>query len=174
MHFQGWDAVHIGVDDNKTILFCYGSSKMHKDFSAALSEIFKEIEKFTKDNSKEKIEINLISSYIDNERFDKYSEEIPRLLSPYYRHKEKVGKAHPIFLGYEWNFLQNPHVPKYSLLDSHLCNEYKKKQKDIMSKFNEKISSLTLASNRDFLIWIMPFKDVRSIRSKFIEKLKEP
>ncbi len=174
LHFQGWDAVHIGVDDNKNILFCYGSSKMHKDFSAGLSEIFKEIEKFTKDDSKEKVEISLISSYIDSERFDKYSEEIPRLLSPYYRHKERVGKAHPIFLGYEWDFLQNPHVPKYSLLDSHLCSEYDKKQEDIMSKFDEKISSLTLVSNRDFLIWIMPFKDVGSIRSKFIEKLKEP
>lgn len=174
LYFQGWDAVHIGADINDNLLFCLGSSKMFKQFSRGFNDAFQEIEDFTTDVEKEKIEVDLISSYIDSERFEKYAEEIPKILSPYYPNKEKVGRAHSIFLGYEWKFLKKINLPKTSTLDNHVRQKFSKNQQKIIKKIDEKISELTVASNRDFNIWIMPFRDVKEIRSKFVQKLRKP
>lgn len=174
LHYQGWDSVHIGVDDDENILFCYGSSKMYRNFSQALCDIFDEIEKFSNNEQKEDVEISLISSYIDEERFGQYSKQIPKLLSPYYRKKEKIGRCHPIFLGYEWELLKKPNNSASDILDKYFCIEYKKNHEKIMDKINTKIKDLTIASKRDFLIWILPFEDVERVRSRFIRKLTNP
>jgi hypothetical protein len=172
--FQGWDAVHLGFDEDDNLLFCLGSSKMYKEFSGALYETFKEIEDFTIIKKKQENEVKLISSYMDSDRFGKFAEVIPKILSPYYSNKAKIGQAHPIFLGYEWAVLNNLEPPEHVTLDEHVCAEYEKKHKKIMSQITKKISKLSAASNQYFLFWIMPFKNVEDMRLKFLKKLKAP
>jgi len=174
MPFHGWDAVHIGVGSNDSILFCYGSSKMCRKFSTALNETIEEIENFTNDSSKEEHELNLVSSYIDCDRLGKYSKEITEVLSPYYRDKAKLGKAHSMFLGYEWQALENSKPDDSSTLDDHLCKMYNETRNEIIVKVENKISSLSDASGRDFLIWVMPFANLNGTRSKFRKKLGVP
>jgi hypothetical protein len=168
--FHGWDAVHVGLNQNREIIFCYGSSKLKTDFGDALKESIEDVNGFAIDPDKEQHEINLVSSYLDIERLGGYSEDLAKMLSPYYQDKSKIGKGHAMLIGYEWEKLKAISKPEDCTLDKHLCDEYTKKQMDILKKINEAIAVLPIA-NRDFLIWVLPVASLKVIRSKFRRKI---
>jgi len=169
--FQGWDAVHIGVGKYGDILFAYGSSKLKKKLDKALYETFSDIEGFSTTTGKEEHEIKLVSSYIESGRLGKYTKEIAKMLTPYYREKERIGRAHPIFIGYQWDSLKNLKRPENGTLDNHLHEVYKQTHQDMINRIDKQISKLSVASKREFYVWIIPFEDLQRIRNKFLEKL---
>ena len=173
MPIHGWDAIHIGVEENKRIVLHYGYSKMHKGFSEGLASAIKEVNDFSKSKSREKYELNLVSSHLDNEKFNTYSEAIRILLSPYARHKQNLMKAHSIFIGYEWVELKNHIPPKPSNLEDHLISKYKATHEKNAVKIKQQIRSLPNASEYTFFVCVLPFADLKGIRSKFMKKIEQ-
>jgi hypothetical protein len=136
-----------------------------------LYQTFKEIDDFTSEPGKEQQEIKLVSSYLESQRIGKYSKEIAKMLTPYYRDKERIGRAHPIFIGYEWDSLNDVKRPKNQTLGTYLHELYKQTHSEKTEKINDKISKLAVAANREFYIWILPFAVLQDIRNKFLAKL---
>jgi hypothetical protein len=172
MPVHGWDAIHIGVEENKRIVLHYGYSKMHQGFSEGLTSAIDEVNDFSKNKNREKYELNLVSSHLDTEKFNTYSEAIKNLLSPYARNKQNLRKAQSIFIGYEWVELKNPIPPKACNLEDHLISKYKATHEERAAKIKQHIQSLPNASKYTFFVCALPFADLKEIRSKFRRKIK--
>jgi hypothetical protein len=171
MAYHGVDALHIGVQNGKDIIIYYGHSKMCKELSDALSEAVSEIDDFSKNIEKEKHEFNLISSHIDTQKFGEHSEEIKRLLSPYTRHKENFGRAHAVFLGYEWDILGKTTPPQTCTLEEYFVSKYNEIRDENNTIITKKISGLSNASKHAFLVCSLPFPNLEELRLKWRKKI---
>lgn len=164
MHYQGLDAIHIQVDNG--IILHYGQSKLHADFSQGVSRAIDDINKF--DPEKEKYELNLVSSYIDDSRFDKYTTQIIELISPYSK-KRNLAKINAILIGYDEDLLSDNKKESEESLCDYLQKEYEKRHEEIYKKI-ERISQKKLETTREINFYILPFKDVANFRKHFLEE----
>ena len=172
MPVHGWDAIHIGVEENKRIVLHYGYSKMHQGFYEGLASAIEEVNNFSKNKDREKYEFDLVSSHLDNDKFKTYSEAIKTILSPYARHKQNLRKAHSIFIGYEWGELKDPNLTKPCNLDDHLVSKYAATHKEMAAKIKQHIRSIPNASKYTFFVCALPFADLKETRLKFSRKIE--
>jgi hypothetical protein len=169
MPFHGWDAVHVGVDC-ENILFCYGSSKMIEKFEKGVSDTFKEISDFTQ-SGKEKREINLISSYIDSGRFGKYSKDLTKMITPYWRDKENIGKAHCALISYEWDSMKSLTPPTGVSLHDYLFSLFCQTHDEMVNKIKARIGELQAPTSRNYYLWLLPVANLQELRDKFRKRL---
>lgn len=167
MHYHGLDAIHIQVD--KGIILHYGQSKLHADFSQGVSRAIDDINKFVPD--KEEEELRLVSSYIDDSRFDKYTSQIIESISPYSQ-KRNLTKMNDVFIGYDEDLLLNSKKQIEESLCDFLQKEYKKMHSQIYKKI-EAASQKKLKSTRKTTFYILPFRNVANFRNEFLEELKK-
>ncbi len=168
MHVHGLDAIHIQVDNG--IILHYGQSKMHKDFSSGVNAAVKDIKNF--DHKKEKFEIDLVSSHIDNSRYDEYAEKLVKLLSPY-SDKRNLSKTNAVFIGYDESLMGKQKPASESSLRNYLQTEYQKEHDRLFKTVSESIqNNLTDDRNRTTTFYILPFKSVDKFRKKFLEELE--
>lgn len=172
MPIHGLDAIHIGVKDNLLTIY-YGYSKVYRRHSDAVREVVKEIEVFSKDQVRKDREFELVTDYIDRDKFQDFSEKIIEIISPYAQDKSCLSEAHSLFLGYNWSILDKPKKPESGKLDDFLVNEYSKKLSSMETNIQDKISNLSQASNHSFIVWTLPLSNLEKFRARFLERLNK-
>ncbi len=167
MPIHGADAIHIQVENGNIILH-YGEAKMHSNFDGGLSSSVESIEKL---NDKQKdIEIDLIRTNMDESKFGLYASKIIELLDPYAENKENLMTTHPIFIGYDWDVLNDLSKRNGKPLANYLHEEYSSAQTNYSSKIASKIRDSKI-SGKKFHFFILPFRDVAKFRELFLEML---
>lgn len=166
----GLDAIHIQAK-NGVIFLHYGESKMYKNFDEGMREAVNTLENFN--DEKEEEDLNLVSSYIDNSKFDKYADKIIDLISPYKGNKENLSKANSVFIGYNWDVLSNCSEHKGRELGNYLKSEYIKSHKELFRKTKDRITKAKNTDGRSFNFYILPFKDIDEFRQNFLKELKK-
>ena len=166
MHYHGLDAIHIQIDDG--IILHYGQSKMHSNFSDGVNDAVKDIEQFDRD--REEFEINLVSSYIDRSRYDKYADELVEFLSPYSL-KRNMSKTNAVFIGYNSVLMSTQKPESEPSLCDYLQNKHQKKHDNLFDTVNRSIKNNLSSDNRPTTFYILPFRNVGKFRTKFLEEL---
>jgi len=170
MPVHGLDGVHIYIDESENIILFYSYSKMIQEFNAALNDSLNEMIKFCDLGENKEHEIFLVSTRIDNIKFGKYTDKIVNLISPYERHKEKLSETHSMLLGYEWDLLKET-VENGSISDYYNSN-YQRIIEELYEKISTKIGE-SKVSDKSFLIFILPFKNLENTRSGFKQMLEK-
>ncbi|MFW6046794.1 MAG: DUF1837 domain-containing protein [Candidatus Woesearchaeota archaeon] len=171
MHYHGLDGIHMAVNNDEVILY-YGESKMHNDLSTATSKAVGSVKKFISDPKKEKFELEVVSSNIDESKFGKFKDEICNYLNPYYPDKEMFKNTHAIFIGYDWNKLKLEDWDGKENLTEYLKKEYEKELFKISKSMENKISGRTDIKDDFFKIFFIPFSSVDNARKIFRELLE--
>ncbi len=165
----GMDAVHIGVEDG--IILYYGESKMHKNFQSGLSSAISSFEDFSENRKKKKIEVDLISSFIDEGKFGKYTHFITNMVNPYYVNKENFEERNAVFLGYNWDLLCNPQ--NRGSLTEFLKENFIPLQNRIGKRILKSIQASQKIKKQHFSFYLIPFKDVAEFREMFNRELSK-
>lgn len=164
MPVHGCDAVHIQVSGG--VKFHFGHSKMNTSFADALADALKDVAKFAEKSLKER-ELHLVSSRLDEIKFDQFAGTIRGLISPYTRRRDLYKEVDSIFIGANWKFMKD--IAKDN--DDFVKSEYEKLTDGTASSVAEKVSSLDKIKVRDFLFLILPFLDEVDFRGKFQKEL---
>lgn len=170
MPIHGLDAIHLEVNEGKIILH-YGEAKTYKSFTSAIDKAVKGLDEFHNEKDQKRLELNLVSSYIDESKFENYTDLIKNLLLPYSRHKENFGSCNSVFIGYDWDELKNPKVGKDNLTD-YLMTRYKESHQDLSEKVKAKIKETKRIAGQKFHVYMLPFRDVGEARRKFLGEVK--
>jgi hypothetical protein len=169
VHFHGFDAVHIEV--GKVATYHFGHSKMHAQFSSALNEAVGDVLKFSKDKGQKSLELNLISSHVDESKFGIHSDIVRNLINPYYPNRAAYKEAHSIFLASDWQFLKDQTQKGTREYDGYTKSQYEKQHTQVATEVAEKVLSKEEIKSETFSIYIIPFLDVQKFRDKFREEL---
>lgn len=164
MHYHGLDAIHLGVWDKELQLF-YGSSKLYAKLGQALNESIKDISRFSDSPRDEQLELDLINNHIDESKFMGYTKEVKKLLNPYAK-KKQLRKVYAVFIGFNWNSLENINFKKKEKdLKKTLETCYRQKEAKIFKDCEKKVQKLEFDDSFEF--FFIPFKDVQKIREYF-------
>lgn len=170
MPIHGLDGIHIDVKEDSICLhYCY--SKIYSRFARGLDDILDEVNDFHTDRSKQKFEINLVTSKIDEIKFKGHHEEIAQLLSPYYENKEIFSEMDSLFLGYQWDKLRKTPTQGKSL-SNYQIEEFKKRFDHIIQQYQSKKSIRSKLNDHKIALYFMPFQDVEGIRELFRHEIK--
>lgn len=168
VHFHGYDAIHIQV--GKEIKLHFGHSKMHADFNSALDEALDDVKKFRGDQERER-ELYLISSHLDEEKFDDFAVIIRDLINPYSSKRELYNEVDSILIGSNWAFMKALPTTDEMTLDEFMRIEYEKQHGNIASTIAAKILADDEVKTGEFLFLIFPLSDVAAFRQKFLKEL---
>lgn len=163
-HVEGMDAIHIQIKNGKIILY-FGESKMYEEFSHGLADAIKSLESFTME--KEEDEFEIISTHMDDPKFDDHVNEIRDILLPYSNTTPKYKKRYAVLLGFNWKKLEN-------ISEINSSSNFSKMLQDVHQIFNPKIESKIRNSEineKDFDFYLMPLQNVDDFRKKFNEEL---
>jgi len=163
----GADAIHIQVK-NDELIFHFGEAKLYENFNQALDSALESIENLH--GKQEDLEFDIINKHIDRGKFEKFTDQILEYLNPYFKHKENMKISYSIFIGYDWNILQDLTKRENNDLTIYLKNEC---QKDIpirCKKITDKILSSKI-KDRTFNFYLIPFQSVSDFRKSFLELL---
>lgn len=170
MPVHGLDAIHIQATDSKIILH-FGQSKMYQDFNAGINSALEDVKNFTANKKAHQSELRLVSNYMDDKKFDQYAETIKDLISPYGQHKENLNEANSIFVGYDWNVLQDLSKRGSNELTAYLKTEYEKLHEAISDSIKKKITKISEIKDQEFTIYLLPFRSVEKFRELFLRGL---
>ncbi|MCK4296028.1 MAG: DUF1837 domain-containing protein [Candidatus Marinimicrobia bacterium] len=171
MHFHGADAVHFGVDGDLRILFL-GESKTGQKFSQVLTDAIKKVNEYCNEE-KQTFEVDLAVGHISEDIPEELRQEIKNYLDPSKDDLSNFTETHAIFLGFEYKILkelENEHSGKE--LISKVIETYRSEIEGYIHRIEEKISEYPNLQNRRFLFYLLPFKDLNSIRNKVLEEIK--
>lgn len=170
MPIHGLDAIHIQVVNDKIILH-FGQAKMYQNLNGGIDAALEDVKNFTTNQNARELELNLVSNYIDDKKFDQHADTIKDLISPYGRHKENLNDSNSIFVGYNWDLLQNLSSRGSNELTPYLQTEYTKLHDDLSNNIKNKISKIPEIKDQEFTIYLLPFKDIQSFRALFLRRL---
>lgn len=169
MHYHGLDGIHIGIHNNEMILY-YGESKFYKKINPAIDKAISDLDKFNESLKDRKMEINLISNFIDKTKFDGFIDEIVSFLNPYEKDKSKLREVYAIFIGFNWSSIEEidfDYIERDLQLELEKC--LLRNSKKIMEKCKSSIKTSNLNNTVEF--FFIPFRDVEHIRKLFEEKI---
>lgn len=167
MPIHGVDAIHVQIDNGNIILH-YGEAKMYNNFNDGLRSSIESIEKL--DDKQKDIEIDLIRTNIDGSKFGLHTNKIIELLNPYADNKENLMTKHPIFIGYDWDVLNDLLKRNGKPLTDYLREEYAQAQTNYSNNIRSKVENSKI-KEKSFHFFILPFKDVGKFRASFLEIL---
>ena len=170
MHYNGLDAIHIGVCQNKICMY-YGESKTNEKRSDAILDAINVLKNFHNSPKKEVFELNLVNNHIDSEKFGEEAvEKIKKILDPYENDKTYLRKVYAVFIGFNWGKLKNMEkLSKHGNFEEKLEKMMKKEIPKIMKYSNEKYGESGIGNQIDF--FFIPFQDVSEFRKQFKEMI---
>src|SRR3989442_9784088 len=141
MYYHGVDAVHVEVTDN--VILHLGSSKMMKDFADAVKESLSDMERHAISVKRQDTEVNLISSYIDDSKFEPFTEFIESVVDPYSPNRQYYGEAFSMLVCSDFSFLKTPYnnKPAEQSLGQFLTDRFRKEQSGLLSKITARLAS---------------------------------
>jgi len=177
-YVNGSDGVHFLKLENGNYQLIFGESKTIKGLTAALTDAFKSIDEFkreenTKGNAKTGIgyEKSLISDHLNKETFsDSEKDFIKNIIYPKRDANFEVDDAFGIFIGYEISISSD---------DEKLPNdEFRKKiKKQVQDELNEKLSHIRKKIDEfnlcghSFYIYVLPFTDLGVSREEITKEI---
>lgn len=167
MPIHGEDAIHIEIHEGNIIIH-RGEAKMHNNFDGALSSSIESVENLNDELTD--IGIDLIRTNIDASKFGIYTNKIIDLLDPYYDNKENLMTKYPIFIGYDWNVLNDLSKRNGKPLVDYLEKEYSEAQTNYSLKIKAKVDN-SKVKEKLFHFFVLPFTDVAKFRESFLELL---
>ena len=179
MYVNGSDGVHLLNNGDGTYKLIFGESKLYKNISDALNEAFKSINSFINEvnsSGENKSGINyekdLISSNIENcELSDEDNEVLELIIYPTKNEKNlRIDDAFSIFIGYEIDISEETK----KCTSSDFIDEVKKKILLELDSFENKVYKKINDNNllgHTFFVYIVPFTDIDSTRSKILEDI---
>jgi ribosomal protein L35AE/L33A len=171
MYYHGVDAVHIEVTEN--VIFHLGSSKMKKDFGDAVKESLSDMEAHAKSIKRQDTEINLLSSYIDDSKFEPFTEFIRSVVDPYSSNRRYFGEAFSMLVCSDFAFLKTPYnKPAQLTLGQFLSEQFRKEQSSILSKITASLPSYPHVNCKPTHFYVVPFANVADFCQLFSEVLK--
>ena len=171
MYFHGLDAVHVGVTDN--VMLHLGQSKMMQDFGTAVNNALDDLEVHATSVRREDIEVDLLSSYIDDSKFEAYTELIRDLVDPYSSDRSKYAEAFSVLVSSDFDFLKEPYaVPSGSTLEQYLAKQFGDQQNGLCSMINTKLAGYPNVSKKPTHFYVLPFANVSAFCRVFLEVLK--
>lgn len=168
MAIHGSDGVHVQVSDGIFLLH-FGESKMVETYETGIKKAIESITEFYNDNDDDgehDLEVELISTHIDEVKFEGFTDLIEELVLPYKGDKSKRREVNSIFIGYNWDTLCNLPLRGNKDLTSYLKEQYTALHPMIAKHCADAISKCTLKDNH-FYIQFMPFIDEQRFRDKF-------
>jgi hypothetical protein len=173
MYYHGVDAVHVEVTEN--VILHLGSSKMMKDFAEAVRESLGEMEQHATSVKRQQTEVNLISSYIDDSKFEAFTEFIESVVDPYSPslNRQYYGEAFSMLIGSDFTFLKTPYKkPAEQSLVQFLSDQFLKEQSSLLSKIATSLASYPHVNCKPTHFYIVPFADVTSFCELFSGAIK--
>ncbi|NWG36576.1 DUF1837 domain-containing protein [Nitrososphaera sp.] len=170
MPLHGADGIHVQVD-NGMILLHFGESKMYKDLGGAISKSIDSVTDFTNgDGGKRKFELDIISTYIDKEKFGRYADVLAEIVLPYAKNKQKYREVNSIFIGYNWDVMCKLSSRDQLDLTAFLKSEFEKRHDEIAEKMQKAVLGSKI-KDQHFHVQFMPFVDVDQFKAKFKKEL---
>ncbi len=173
MYYHGVDAVHVEVTDN--VILHLGSSKMKKDFTDAVRESLSDMERHATSLKRQNTEVDLISSYIDDSKFEPFTEFIERVVDPYSPSADRqyYGEAFSMLVCSDFRFLRSPYQkPTEQSLGQFLSDQFRKEQPGLLSKITTSLASYPHVNCKPTHFYIVPFADVEGFCQLFSEVIK--
>lgn len=171
MHFHGADGVHFGIKDNLKILY-FGESKTGMKFSSVLYDAMESVNEFCS-SKKQKREIELATGYPSDYLTNKVQAEIKEYLTSSKPDLTQFAHTYAILLAYdtkELKDLENKfHGPE---LIAQVHNYYHSKIEEITSSIIERHSEYADLQNKIFIFYLVPFKDLSSVRDAVLKEVK--
>lgn len=165
-NYKGSDGIHIGIYNGKTCIF-YCESKLNKNRDDAFDDCIKSVINFQ--GSKKDFEVSIINNHIDTEDPQLRSAVID-FLDPTKPRSSDWIEIHACFIGFNWlNFLEVEKETNNDKLIEKLKTDLKKDIESVKKHLNEKIIYPTIKQR--FYFFIMPFKDIETLRTNFLTLL---
>lgn len=176
MPVHGSDAIHISYDDSSEMLCLYwGESKLRKEISVALNETCSSVVNFIsyKDaGMPRERDIEIIRDHIsvvDN----KLKTKILSYLDPYEPESNKIEECFACFVGFEYDLLSKLHELDREYLIKQFESKYLERAITSIKLFKDKIEENNI-KHLKFIFFLIPFKDLKELRSKFFRRLGVP
>ena len=163
-YYNGLDAIHMSNDGVNTTIH-FGESKMKKNFNDALNESVNQVGTFLGDRNRRNFEVGLIKSHLDLKKFEGITEEILKYLNPYEK-KRDLKESISIFIGYSWKDLKDIEDKTDTQITEEIIKKYEGEIENHINKITSKVESSEF-KKYDFNIFILPFKDIDNIKTKF-------
>lgn len=165
-NIKGSDGIHIGIVDGKKCVF-YCESKLNKVKNTAFTDCIDSVIKFRED--KKDFEISIINNHIDIKE-PLLKQAVLDFLNPSKPKEDDWLEIHACFVGFNWDEFAG--IEEEPTNDELMQRIRKELLKEVISakKFLE--NKLQPSSNRlRYYFFVMPFKDIESLRSNFLKSL---
>jgi hypothetical protein len=169
-HVHGADCVHFAIDDGMKVLYLGESKTTESTFDIALSRSLTSVKEYY-DEKKDIFEIDLISGNLLKEISPELEAVIRDFINPDKPGKMDCYQVNAIFLGFEESFLleyekNNSGVSVYS----KVVEEYKEKIAEYVKIIERKVTNSDI-SNRRFIFFLLPFKNLKKARETFTQEV---
>jgi hypothetical protein len=176
MPVHGSDAIHISYDEDTDMLCLYwGESKLRNEISTALDETCASIVNFISDTEAEaprERDLEIIRDHITIVD-DNLKAEILKYLDPYEPESNNIEECFACFVGFEYSLLSQLHALDKNQLVKQFESKYLERAISATKLFRDKIKEKNIKHLR-FIFFLIPFKDLKELRSKFLKKLGVP
>jgi len=172
MPIHGSDGVHIQIADGFFLLH-FGESKMVRTYQEGIRKALFSISEFYKENKGESdrdLEVEIISTHIDEVKFEGFVDLIEELVLPYGGDKSKRREVKSIFVGYDWEAFKTLSSRNGKDLTTHLSDLFHKAQPSIVDFCKDMIDKSDF-KDEHFHIQFIPFINEQKFREKFKEAL---
>lgn len=172
MHVHGLDGIHIQVDGN--IILHYGEAKMYEELGEAIESALCSIKDYTTDLDKQDIEVDIISDFIDDSKFEGFTALIRNLVNPYGEDHTRLATKNSVLLAYDWREMASLKPEGEKTLEEIMSLEYRKLLDALAKDVGRRVNSFENPAVRkqDFDFYLIPFKSVVKFRQKFFKELK--
>jgi hypothetical protein len=176
MPVHGSDAIHVSYDDGTGMLCLYwGESKLRAEVSTALDETCESIVNFIGDKETgvpRQRDLEIIRDHITIVD-DKLKAQILKYLDPYEPESNNVEECFACFVGFEYDLLSRLHTLDGGQLAKQFESKYLERAISAANLFRDKIEENDI-KHLKFVFFLVPFRDLGELRSKFLRKLGVP
>lgn len=166
VHILGLDGIHMGVWNDEIRLY-YGESKFRKSHDSSIAEAVDDLSDFHRNPMKEEFEMTLISNNIDFSKFRERVDDIKAMLDPYTEDKTLLRRVYAVFIGFNWDSLQEIDFPRIEDGIQELLEECIDEHSiRIAEMCSEKVEGSGIDNLVEF--FFIPFKNVEQFRKDFL------
>ncbi|OPY88323.1 MAG: hypothetical protein A4E71_00534 [Smithella sp. PtaU1.Bin162] len=171
MHAHGADAIHFGLDGSLKTLYL-GESKTYQSFGDALNKALSDINNYHKNGGRQ-FDIKLVSGNLPEDIPEETRKMIKDYLNPCKSDLFDFTEAHAVFIGYQYDSLQSIEQNHRGVeLINKALELYRESIKQYLADIESKFKEFPDLANKNFLFFIIPFKDLKGSREKFAKAVE--
>ncbi len=171
MYVNGADAIHFKADGNLRILYL-GESKTGESFSRVLEDSFHDTDEYYK-GGKMRFDIDLATGHLSTDILKQDRDMIKEYLNPFKKDLSKLAHVHAVFLGYHYKALSDFEGQlSGEELKNKVIEQYGKDIEKYLKSIEDKFDNYPKLKDKQFLFFVVPFKDLESLRKKFVKVIE--